>query len=150
MKNKLFKIAIAIITALGLNAQAADNSIYIDQAGDNATVSVTQDGAGNSVRGLAGVGTNSQTPAKIYGDGNQVSVSQIGSGNTLRLGINTTTATGASTVNYSVSNSMNSQADIKVGTTGTTSTANTVNVTQSGNSSVAAVTSLGASKCHHS
>ena len=46
---------------------AADNSIYIDQAGDNSTISVTQDGAGNTVRGIQGVGTGNTTPAIIRG-----------------------------------------------------------------------------------
>ena len=93
--NILKKFAIAISLAFAANvANAADNSIYIDQSGNNATVSVTQDGAGNVVRGIQGVGSSNTTPAKIYGDGNQVSVSQIGSGNTLSLGIVTTVANG--------------------------------------------------------
>ena len=66
---------------------AADNSIYIDQTGDNATIAVTQDGTTNVVRGIQGVGSSNTTPAKIYGDGNDVSVSQVGNGNTLNLGV---------------------------------------------------------------
>jgi hypothetical protein len=145
MKTKVVKIAMTIMAMLCLTVQAADNSIYIDQAGDNASVSISQDGAGNVVRALPGVGTNNQTPAKIYGDGNQVSVSQVGSGNTLRLGIQTDTSVGASTVNYSVSNSMNSSATVQVGSNTINSTANTIGVTQSGNASSADITSIGAS-----
>ena len=70
----------ALLAVLSIATQAADNSIYIDQAGDNAVISVTQDGAGNVVRGIQGVGTGNTTPARIQGDGNQVTVSQIGSG----------------------------------------------------------------------
>ena len=145
MKTRLAKITITMLAVLGITTWAADNSIYIDQAGDNATVAITQDGAGNVVRGLPGVGTNTQTPAKIYGDGNQVSVSQVGSSNTLRLGIQTDTSVGASTVNYSVSNSMNSSATIQVGNNTTNSSANTIGVSQSGNSSTAEIKSVGAS-----
>ena len=85
--RKLF--ATLLVSAMMLTgSNAADNSIYIDQAGDNATISVTQDGTSNVVRGIQGVGTGNTTPAKIYGDGNQVSVSQVGSNNVLNLGIN--------------------------------------------------------------
>ena len=84
--NNYLKIMVAMI--FSASAFAADNSIYIDQAGDNATISVTQDGTSNVVRGIQGVGTGNTTPAKIYGDGNQVSVSQVGSNNVLNLGIN--------------------------------------------------------------
>ena len=94
--NILKKFAIAITVAFAANvANAADNSIYIDQSGSNASVSVTQDGAGNVVRGIQGVGSSNTTPAKIYGDGTLVAVSQIGSGNTLSLGVVSTIATGA-------------------------------------------------------
>ena len=68
MKTRLFKLAMAVIASVCLTAQAVDNSIYVDQAGDNAAVTITQDGAGNVVRGLPGVGTSNQTPAKIYGE----------------------------------------------------------------------------------
>ena len=83
---------------------AADNSIYIDQTGDNATISVTQDGTSNVVRGVQGVGSSNTTPAKIYGDGNQVTVSQVGAANTLNLGVvrGSGTGTAGNTVNYSV------------------------------------------------
>ena len=81
-----------MLAIISMFSYAADNSIYIDQAGDNAVISVTQDGAGNVVRGIQGTGTSNATPARIQGDGNQVTVTQIGSGNTLSMGVNTTTA----------------------------------------------------------
>ena len=62
---------------------AADNSIYIDQSGNDSTIDVTQTGAGNVVRGIQGVGTSNTTPAKIYGNSNSIDVQQIGSSNTL-------------------------------------------------------------------
>jgi hypothetical protein len=137
------KLTAILLSTVMLIAVAADNSIYIDQAGDNATVSVNQDGSGNAVRGLPGAGTSNATPATIYGDGNQVSVSQIGSGNTLKLGINTNAAVGQSTVNYTTTG-MNSNATIQVGSTQTPSSANIINVTQTGNGSTANVRSIGA------
>ena len=57
--------AILALTVMSLSGYAADNSIYIDQAGDNSTITITQDGAGNTVRGLPGVGTSSQTLLKF-------------------------------------------------------------------------------------
>jgi hypothetical protein len=130
--------AVMLVTGLVL---AADNSIYIDQAGDNATVTITQDGSGNAVRGLPAAGTSNATPATIYGDGNQVSVSQIGSGNTVKLGVKTTT--GQTVINYALTNSMNSNATIDVGTAQTPPNANTVNITQSRNAATPNVMSRG-------
>ena len=90
---KLWAVMLALFAT---TAFAADNSIYIDQSGDNSTIDVTQTGAGNVVRGIQGVGSSNATPAKIYGDNNSVDVRQIGSTNTLNLGVNTSTATGRS------------------------------------------------------
>lgn len=90
--NNYLKIMVAMI--FSMSAFAADNSIYIDQSGDNSTIDITQTGAGNVVRGIQGVGSSNTTPAKIYGDANAVDIRQIGSTNTLSLGVNTSTATG--------------------------------------------------------
>jgi hypothetical protein len=143
LSRKLTAILLSAVMLVTGVALAADNSIYIDQTGDNASVTINQDGGGNAVRGLPGVGTSNTTPATIYGDGNQVSVSQVGSGNTLKLGIKTDTTVGQSTVNYSVTG-QNASAIIQVGNTQTNSSANTINVTQDGNNSVASVKSIGA------
>ena len=67
---------------------AADNSIYIDQSGSNSTISITQDGYGNVVKGI---NSGNTTPATIYGINNQVTVNQVGMSNTLSLGVQTTT-----------------------------------------------------------
>lgn len=140
---------------------SADNSIYIDQAGDNSTVSITQDGADNVLRGIQGVGTSNTTPARLYGTGNQITVDQIGSGNTLSLGVQTTTGgttnipggttATAPTVIYSVTGNnatavINSNNDgsalvnnsnyIKVNQTGNTANTN-INVVGSNNALVA-------------
>ena len=70
-------------------AFSADNSIYITQSGNNTTVTMNQDGAGNVVRGIQGTGTNNTTPASIVGNTNTVTVNQVGTGNTLDFGVNT-------------------------------------------------------------
>lgn len=135
--------AILALAAMSVSGYAADNSIYIDQAGDNSTINVTQDGAGNVVRGLPGVGTSSTTPAKIAGDNNQVAITQTGSGNTLKLGMQTTTGTGNPTVNYSVTGN-NAQAIIDTNGAGTgTSASNYIDITQVGNAGVVNVAMLG-------
>ena len=64
---KLWTVMLALFVT---TAFAADNSIYIDQSGDNSTIDITQTGAGNVVRGIQGVGTGNTTRAKIYGDSN--------------------------------------------------------------------------------
>ena len=75
--KKIARVIAGIMLALSMTfATAADNSIYIDQAGDNSTIVVTQDGAGNIVRGIQGAGTGNTTPAIVRGDGNQVKLGQ--------------------------------------------------------------------------
>ena len=96
--KKLLSI-ITILAAFTTNIQAADNTIYIDQAGDNATITILQDGAGNRVRGIQGVGTGNTTPAKLNGDAITVDIQQVGSGNILNMGVVTTTANGSSPTN---------------------------------------------------
>ena len=87
LSRKLTAILLSVAMLVTGVVLAADNSIYIDQTGDNATIAVTQDGTTNVVRGIQGVGSSNTSPAKIYGDGNDVSVSQVGNGNTLNLGV---------------------------------------------------------------
>lgn len=116
---------------------AADNSIYIDQSGNDSTIDVTQTGAGNVVRGIQGVGTSNTTPAKIYGNSNSIDVQQIGSSNTLNLGVNTTVATGRAygiDLTYYVTGN-NGTATINSNNGGTgTSGSNFIDVRQTGNS----------------
>ncbi|CAB4129214.1 Curlin associated [uncultured Caudovirales phage] len=89
MKTKLAKITMAMLgVVMSLSVMAADNSIYIDQTGNNSTIAITQDGYGNVVKGIA---SGSTTPALINGINNSVTVNQIGISNTLSLGVQTTT-----------------------------------------------------------
>ena len=134
---------------------AADSSVYIDQSGDSATITITQDGAGNVVRGVSGVGTSNTTPAKIYGNNNQITVDQIGTGNTLKLGITsttggTTTIPGTATtvanptIIYSVTGN-NAVAEINSNSANTgTSQSNYININQTGDGAITNANVLGA------
>ena len=98
---------LAVVMSVGV--YAADNSIYIDQSGSNSTISITQDGYGNVVKGI---NSGATTPATIYGINNVVTVNQVGMSNTLSLGVQTTTGgtttlpdgstVAVPTINYSV------------------------------------------------
>jgi hypothetical protein len=125
--------AILVLAVMPLLGYAADNSIYIDQAGDNSTITITQDGAGNTIRGLAGAGTGITTPAKIWGSNNIVTIDQIGSGNMLKFGIVTTTGgSGDPTIRYRVLGN-NADASIKSMNPGFASDSPYINVEQTGN-----------------
>lgn len=76
----------AVIAALFWGSGALANDVYIEQIGDGATVTITQDGSSNSV-GTSG------TPALIKGDANIVTIDQIGSSNSLDMTINGTAVT---------------------------------------------------------
>lgn len=149
LSRKLTAILITagmLLSGLGF---AADNSIYIDQSGDNTSVSVTQDGAGNIVRGIQvqGGGTSNTTPAKIYGDSNTVIVEQIGSGNRLDFGIRTSIAavpqTNGNKFSYKVTGN-NAIAIINSNNDGQgTSASNIIEVEQTGNNAYASINVLG-------
>jgi hypothetical protein len=133
--NSYLKIMVAMI--FSLSAYAADNSIYIDQSGDNSTIDITQTGAGNVIRGIQGVGTGNTTPAKIYGGSSTIDIQQIGSTNTLNLGVNTSVATGRAygiDLTYYVTGNSGT-ATINSNNAGTgTSGSNFIDVRQTGNS----------------
>jgi hypothetical protein len=88
------KLSRKLLTILALSGMAtlgyaADNSIYIDQSGDFANITINQDGAGNQVRGLQATGADDKTVASVIrGNGVNVNVNQTGSTNKLDLGIN--------------------------------------------------------------
>jgi hypothetical protein len=95
LSRKLLTILVLSATMVPGLGVGADNSIYIDQAGDGSTIAMTQDGAGNRVRGIQSVGnTGDDKPSIIKGDNINVNIQQIGSGNVLNMGIDTTTANG--------------------------------------------------------
>lgn len=129
-----------------LSAFAADNSIYIDQTGDDSTIDITQTGAGNVIRGIQGVGTGNTTPAKMYGDNSIVDIRQIGSSNTMNLGYSVTTADGLAygidLTYYVTGNSGSATFNINNAGTGTAAS-NMIDVRQTGNSAGVNLTMTG-------
>jgi hypothetical protein len=136
MMIKSLKLFVMILL-LSFNVLAADNSIYIDQSGDNSTIDVVQTGAGNVIRGIQGVGTSNTTPAKMYGNNSAIDIQQIGSTNTLNLGLNVSTAAGRAygiDLTYYVTGN-NGTATINSNNAGSgTSGSNFIDVRQTGNS----------------
>jgi hypothetical protein len=135
-------LTILVLSAMTTLGQAADNSIFIDQAGDNSTITMTQDGSANRIRGIllnntAGGNTD---PAKLIGNAQTVNITQTGAGNTLSLGINSTQ--GGSVANFSnIGAYLNYQVTgggnlgyININNNGQgTAIGNVVNITQDGN-----------------
>lgn len=136
MTKFLRQIGVVIALFAGV-ALAADNSIYIDQAGSNSTIDITQTGTGNVVRGIQGVGTSNTTPARMTGDASAVDIRQIGSDNVMNLGFNVTTAAGMGygiDLTYYVTGN-SGEATFNINNSGTgTAASNLINVQQTGNS----------------
>lgn len=156
LSRKLFTILVlAAMPGLGF---AVDNSIYIDQSGDNATVTITQDGANNQVKGVGTANYNASTKsiqgtnglktdsAKIYGDSNNVTITQIGAGNTLSLGIDSTVVSGVGVnLTYYTSGGSNTGL-ININADGAGTAANTavnINQTNGGNTAMINLTGTG-------
>jgi hypothetical protein len=142
MKKTILALALSFYSML---ATASDNSIYIDQAGDNATITILQDGAGNRVRGVQGVGTGNTTPAVLQGDAINVDIQQIGSGNILNMGVVTTTANGSSPTSITLAiTGNNSTTTLDLNNAGTGSNASTtLDVDQTGDGGVINLNILG-------
>jgi hypothetical protein len=106
MKNRMTgsgelsrKLLAILMTAVMLSSGAWANDVYVEQIGDNSTVSITQTGAGNMVNGNVGGTGNTDDMALIRGDFNDVTVNQIGTGNTLSILLNNeSNGTGATVV----------------------------------------------------
>jgi hypothetical protein len=78
--NQMKKLALIIAMMVGVNFSYA-NEVYIEQVGDDSTVTITQDGTGNKV------GTPTDT-VFIGGGTNTVIIDQIGSANELIMTVN--------------------------------------------------------------
>jgi hypothetical protein len=129
--------AILVLSAMSTLGYAADNSIYIDQSGDFANVTINQDGAGNQVRGLQSSGGDDKTiAALIRGNSVVVNIDQTGSSNKLDLGIDATVSgTKSVDLTYSTVNSgnitgSNNTAIFQLGTSTTTLSNSIVSVIQ--------------------
>lgn len=148
--GKLSRKVLTILSAVGILSMgtcwAVDNSIYIDQSGDNAIISITQDGSGNRVNGIVSSAAGQSTDAaKIYGDGTQVAINQVGAGNKLSLGVNRGIGSGtaANIINYSVTGD-NAVGYIDLNNSGqATAIGNSINITQTGNNASASLNLIG-------
>jgi len=101
---------LAILMVSGtISSGALANDVYVEQIGDNTSVSITQTGAGNMVNGNVGGTGNSDDAAVIRGDNNTVTISQIGVGNILSMILNNETNGTGSTVVVSADGNSNTQ-----------------------------------------
>ena len=140
-------LTILVLSAMTTLGYAADNSIYIDQSGDNSTITMTQDGSGNKVKGILTNGTSgaSTDPAKLVGNIQTVTINQAGPNNILTLGANSTVGTNGKgiDINYQVDvggnvgfiNSNNNGQGV--------SASNLIDIIQLGGNAVATVSMLG-------
>jgi hypothetical protein len=103
LSSKLLTVLLLSISAI---SWATDNSVYIEQAGDNSTITMTQDGAGNRIKGILTNGTAGANtdPAKLVGNNQTITVNQAGPNNILTLGANSTVGTNGKgiDINYQV------------------------------------------------
>jgi hypothetical protein len=79
MIKRTLKGALALVAVFTHMAWA--NEIYIEQSGDNSTITITQDGASNIIG-------DALSPALIGGGSNTVTIDQIGAGNELYFTVN--------------------------------------------------------------
>ena len=103
------KLLAILMTAVVLSSGAFANDVYVEQIGDNSTVSITQTGAGNMVNGNVGGTGNTDDMALIRGDLNDVTINQIGAGNTLSILLNNESNGTGATVVVSADGSNNNQ-----------------------------------------
>ena len=144
LSKKLLTVILLSVSAI---SWATDNSVYIDQAGDNSTITMTQDGAGNRIKGILTNGTAGANtdPSKLVGNNQTVTVNQAGPNNILTLGANSTIGTNGKgiDINYSVDvggnigfiNSNNNGQGVSAGSL--------IDIIQLGGNAVATISMLG-------
>ena len=103
------KLLASLMMARMLSSGAWANDVYVEQIGDNSTVSITQTGAGNLVNGNVDGTGNTDDAALIRGDLNDVTINQIGASNTINMIINNEYNGIGSTVVISADGSNNNQ-----------------------------------------
>ncbi len=107
--GELSRKVLATLIVAAMPGLGFANDVYVEQIGDNSTVSITQTGAGNLVNGNVGGSGNNDDAAIIKGDLNSVTISQIGASNTLSMIINNETNGTGATVVVSADGSNNNQ-----------------------------------------
>jgi hypothetical protein len=103
------KLLASLMMAGTLSSGAWANDVYVEQIGDNSTVSITQTGAGNLVNGNVDGTGNTDDAALIRGDLNDVTINQIGASNTISMILNNESNGTGSTVVISADGSNNNQ-----------------------------------------
>ena len=104
-------------------ANAAGNSVYVDQIGSGSTINFTQTGNSNEIG-------NATTKATVNGNNNTITVEQIGNTNVARLSVDGTGATISSQVTGD-----NNTVEINCGSGGTCGASQITNtITGDGNS----------------
>ena len=128
MKNlvKMFG-ALLLVTS---TVYAADNSIYIDQAGSSSTIDLKQDGSANKIYG---VGDSEGTAATFTGGSQTIDIRQIGASNLLGIDADTDVVSGVGVdLTYIITGS-NSVASIDINGDGLGVAANnTIDIRQTG------------------
>lgn len=129
------------------SGHAADNTIYIDQSGDNSTITMTQDGSGNKVKGILSNGNagNTTDPSVLIGNNQTITINQVGQNNVLSMGIQTTIGANGKGIdlNYSAINGGNI-AIINSNNSGSgTSAGNVAAFTHSGGGAITTLDLLG-------
>lgn len=101
------KLLTVMLLSVSATSWAADNSIYIDQTGDSSTITMTQDGSGNKIKGIGttvGSAGTDGTTAKLNGNAQTINIEQTGQNNVLSLGVKTTQGGGLSIGSTSYAN----------------------------------------------
>jgi hypothetical protein len=141
------KILTVMLFGISVTSWAVDNSIYIDQTGDNSTITMTQDGSGNKVKGILTNGTAgaSTDPVKLKGDIQTVTINQTGPNNILTLGANSTVGTNGKgiDINYSVDTGGNVGFINSNNNGNAVSAGNLIDIIQLGGNAVTNVSMLG-------
>ena len=88
--KKLVKIFGVLLLTMSV-AFAADNSIYINQAGSSSTINLKQDGSANKIYGK---GDSEGTAALFTGSSQTVDIRQVGASNLLGIDVNSTVVSG--------------------------------------------------------
>jgi hypothetical protein len=143
-------LTVLIVASMSTIVSAADNTIYIDQAGDFSNITINQDGSGNQVRSLAAKTSNNPIdPAIIRGNNVNVNINQTGANNKMNLGIDASMGTSKSvdltysTVNQGNLTGSNNIATFQLGTSGTKASDTIVSVIQLNGSNTADVSMIG-------
>ena len=129
---------------------AVDNSIYIDQTGDYANITMEQDGSSNTIKGIRAGSPGATTDAAVIkGDQVGINIKQTGSSNTLSLGVDTikdsANGSAATSINYQVSGGNNvGIIDLNAAGTASANVSTSLAITQTQGGNYANVNILGA------